>query len=97
MLETKADPDPDPNPSEEHTDSIASTDGKRYWLDVSRRRPQYRREDLRSMGVIRLPRFFFALTGQDYVKWKLVSEITTRLANQDAYHQMVFVLFHQRT
>ena len=44
------------------------------------------------MGVIRLPRFFFALTGQDYVKWKLVSEITTRLANQDAYHQMVFVL-----
>ena len=90
LPKTKA--DPDPKQGKGYTDRIASTDGKRYWLDVNRRRPPYSPEDMVRMGVPRLPRFFSALAGQDYVKWKLVSEITATLANQEAYHRMVFVL-----
>ena len=88
LMETRADPDGDKGSS----DRIASSDGKRYWLGVSRRRPKYRKEDMVNMGVPNLPQFYFALAGQSYAQRTLVKNIAGKLANQEKYRRLVFVL-----
>ena len=88
FMETKADPDGQAGSS----NTMASSDGKRYWLETSRNRKNYRPDDMVQMGVPHLPRFIFSLAGQAYAQWKLVKEISVTLANQETYHRMVFVL-----
>lgn len=85
LMETRADPDGESGSS----NTIASSDGKRYWLNVSRIRPQYRREDMDKMKVPHLARFYFALAGQPYAKHTMVSEISNILSNQEKYRRMV--------
>ena len=88
FLEAKADPTGESGSS----DVIASSDGKKYWLQQNRDRKTYRKDDLVTMGVPDLPLFLFSLVGQSYAKWKLMKDISCKLANQEVYKRKVYIL-----
>ena len=88
FIETKADPDDIPFSSNE----VASSDGKRFWLETSRSRKPYSKDFMAEIGAPHLPRYIFSLVGQPYAKWKIIKDISLTLSNQEKYHRMVFVL-----
>ena len=78
---------------EEPSNTVASSDSKRYWLKINRKRKNYRIADMVEMGVPHLPRFIFALIEQAYAQWMIVLKIMKTLANEETkYHRMFYML-----